>query len=116
MVFKITNNDGSAVDGTTLDTFRPILAGPTSSYREYWRENGTATGVFNAADGTTTYTFTATIPADATGTWAISGDFYRFVNVTQGDGDPDIEVREVGVNPFSTSRSPAPSRLGGRSS
>ena len=58
-VFKITNGDGTAVDGTKLATFSPILAGPTSNYGANFRENAITKGVFSAAAGTTTYTFTA---------------------------------------------------------
>ena len=81
-VFKITNGDGTAVDGTKLTTFSPILAGPTSSYSKYYRENAITKGVFSAAAGTTTYTFTAALPADATGTWTISADLRRNVSLS----------------------------------
>ena len=38
VVFKLTNNDGSAVDGSKLTSFAPMIAGPTSSYSKYYRE------------------------------------------------------------------------------
>jgi OmcA/MtrC family decaheme c-type cytochrome len=99
-VFKITNNDGTAVDGTKLATFSPILAGPSSSYSKYYRENAITKGVFSAAAGTTTYTFTAALPADASGTWTISADFRRNASLKRGDGKADIAIQESTLNPI----------------
>ncbi|HEV7487551.1 MAG TPA: OmcA/MtrC family decaheme c-type cytochrome [Thermoanaerobaculia bacterium] len=99
-VFKITNNDGTAVDGTKLATFSPILAGPSSSYSKYYRENAITKGVFSAAAGTTTYTFTQALPADASGTWTISADFRRNATLKRGDGKADIAIQESTLNPI----------------
>jgi OmcA/MtrC family decaheme c-type cytochrome len=99
-IFKITNNDGTAVDGTKLATFSPILAGPSSNYSKYYRENAITKGVFSAAAGTTTYTFTAALPADATGTWTISADFRRNASLKRGDGKADIAIQESTLNPI----------------
>jgi OmcA/MtrC family decaheme c-type cytochrome len=98
-VFKLTNTDGSAVDGTKLTTFAPILAGPTSSYSKYYRESALTTAVFNATAGTTSYTFTAIVPTDATGTWTVSGDIYRNATLVRGDGKANMTMREAAVNP-----------------
>jgi OmcA/MtrC family decaheme c-type cytochrome len=92
--FKITNNDGTVVDGTKLATFSPILAGPSSNYSKYYRENAISKGVFSAAAGTTTYTFTAALPADASGTWTISADLRRNASLKRGDGKADITIQE----------------------
>jgi len=99
-VFKLTNADGSAVDGTKLATFSPILAGPTSSYSKYYRENGITKGVFDPTAGTTTYTFAAALPADATGTWTVSVDLRRNVSLKRGDGKTDIALQESTINPI----------------
>jgi OmcA/MtrC family decaheme c-type cytochrome len=99
-VFKFTNGDGTAVDGTKLATFSPILAGQTSSYSKYYRENALTKGVFDATAGTTTYTFTAALPGDASGTWTVSGDFYRNATLKRGDGKTDITLREAAMNPI----------------
>jgi OmcA/MtrC family decaheme c-type cytochrome len=99
-VFKLTNADGTAVDGTKLATFSPILAGPTSNYTKYYRENAIAKAVFSAAAGTTSYTFTATLPADASGTWTISADLRRNVSLKRGDGKADIAIQESTLNPI----------------
>ena len=99
-VFKITNNDGTAVDGTKLATFSPILAGPSSNYTKYYRENAITKGVFSAAAGTTSYAFTAALPADASGTWTISADLRRNVSLKRGDGKADIAIQESTLNPI----------------
>jgi OmcA/MtrC family decaheme c-type cytochrome len=99
-VFKITNGDGTAVDGTKLATFSPIFAGPTSNYATNVRENAITKGIFSAAAGTTTYTFTGTLPATASGTWTISADLRRAVSLKRGDGKADIAIQESTLNPI----------------
>lgn len=101
VVFKLTNTDDkSAIDGTKLSTFSPMLAGNTASYYKYFREDARAKAVFDAAKGTTTYTFTNAIPADATGTWAVSADIYRTVSIKRADGGADITgLRDAALNP-----------------
>jgi OmcA/MtrC family decaheme c-type cytochrome len=99
-VFKLANTDGTAIDGTKLATFSPILAGSTTNYTKYYRENAITKGVFNAGAGTTTYTFTAVVPADATGTWTISADLRRNVVLKRADGKADITLQESTNNPI----------------
>jgi OmcA/MtrC family decaheme c-type cytochrome len=100
VVLKLTNNAGAAVDGSKITSFAPMIAGPTSSYTKYYRESGAARAVFDAATGNTTYTFTNAIPADAHGTWVISGDFYRNATLKRTDGEADITLREAAYNPI----------------
>ncbi len=101
VVFAIKNGDGSAVDGTKLSTFSPILAGPTSSYAKYFREDARATAKFDAATGNTTYTFTNAIPEGSTGTWTFSADIYRTVQLKAPDGsNQGAAVREAAYNPL----------------
>ena len=100
VVFKLTNGDGSAVDGTKLSTFSPICAGATSSYSKYYRENALTTGIFDAAAGTTKYTFVTALPVDASGTWTISADLRRNVTLKRGDGKADIALQESTTNPI----------------
>ena len=100
VTYKITNTDGTAVNGSTLNSFSPMFAGPTFSYVTYTREAAAGKATFDAASGNTTYTFTGALPADAAGTWAISLDAYRNVNLKRGDGKADIVQRECATNPF----------------
>ena len=99
-VFALKNGDGTFVDGTKIGTFSPILAGATSDYTWYKREDGRTTGTFDATAGTTTYTFTNAIPENATGTWTISADLRRNATLKRGDGGADIAVQESTVNPI----------------
>ena len=103
-VFAITNGDGTAIDGSKLNTFAPILAGPTTSYTTFWRESGvpsstnTNVGTFDAATGYTTYTFTHAIPDAASGTWAVTADITRNVTLKKNNGQADITQREAAFN------------------
>jgi OmcA/MtrC family decaheme c-type cytochrome len=103
VVYSVKNADGSAVDGTKLQSFAPIFAGPTSSYRTYVSESGLASGtnpsVFNAATGTTTHTFSKPLPADASGSWSASVDIRRSASLVRGDGKPAIAFSEGTANP-----------------
>lgn len=105
VAFKITDKTGAAVDGSKLSTFAPILAGPTSSYTKYYRENGLAKAQFDPATGNTLYTFTAKVPDDATGTWTISGDFYKTYTLQRATPDANggttiANVRDAAFNPI----------------
>jgi len=104
VVFALKNGDGTAVDGSKLGTFAPIMAGPTTSYTTFFRESGvpsatnTNVGVFDATTGTTTYTFTNAIPATQTGTWAFTADITRNVTLKQNNGKADLTQREAAFN------------------
>ncbi|HLJ75642.1 MAG TPA: OmcA/MtrC family decaheme c-type cytochrome, partial [Thermoanaerobaculia bacterium] len=100
VTFKITNADGTPVDGNKLSTFSPIQAGPTTSYTWNKRDNAIGKATFDANAGTTTYTFIDAIPAGSTGTYAFSADIRRNATVKRADGKADISVRESVINPF----------------
>ena len=103
VAFAITNGDGSAVDGSKLTTFAPLFGGPTTSYTKYYRESAVGKALFDPATGLSTYTFTAAVPAEATGTWTVSADIYRNAILKRADGKADISVREVAFNPVKDS-------------
>lgn len=93
--FKVTNrDDGSFVPPSTLNSCNFLLGGPTTEYTRYLR--GDARGATVSGE-VATYTFTNPIPADATGTWALSADVYR--NITLNPG-PTAAIREAAQNPF----------------
>jgi len=104
VTFAIKNGDGTPVDGSKLGTFAPIMAGPTTSYTTFYRESGvpsstnTNAGVYDATAGTTTYTFTKTIPSTETGTWAFTADITRNVTLKQNNGKADLTQREAAFN------------------
>jgi OmcA/MtrC family decaheme c-type cytochrome len=96
ITFKVTNGDGSVVDPKTLNSLRFNMGGPNSDYTTYIREAANnASSV--CSGGTCTYTYTAKIPADATGSWTMTADCYR--NVTLNPG-PATAVREAAKNPI----------------
>jgi OmcA/MtrC family decaheme c-type cytochrome len=98
-VFLLKNGDGTPIDGTKLNTFAPIFAGPTSSYRTFVRESALTRGVYDPAAGTTSYTFNTALPADATGTWSISADIQRAFSLVRADGKPNVTGSESPLNP-----------------
>ncbi|MFZ2492888.1 MAG: OmcA/MtrC family decaheme c-type cytochrome [Thermoanaerobaculia bacterium] len=104
VTYKITDKSNKAVDGSKLSTFAPMIAGPTGDYTKYFREApavGAASRVYNATTGNTSYTFTNAIPADATGTWVVSGDFYMTSTIKRADGEADITgIRDAAFNPI----------------
>jgi OmcA/MtrC family decaheme c-type cytochrome len=100
VVFRVTNNDGTAVDATKLATFGPKLGGNSASYSKYFSESGVGKTGFDATTGNTTYAFTNAIPADATGTWTVSADFRRNVTLKRADGKADIALQESTLNPI----------------
>jgi OmcA/MtrC family decaheme c-type cytochrome len=103
VVFNIDNADGTPIDGTKLTAFSPKLGGPTSSYATYYSESGVATGKtpgsYDPATGYTSYTFANAIPANATGTWAVTVDIERAFSLVRGDGKANITGNESTVNP-----------------
>jgi OmcA/MtrC family decaheme c-type cytochrome len=100
VVFKLTNTDGTAIDGGKLATFSPIQAGNTGSYSWYKRDNAIGKSIFNATAGTTTYTFADAIPAGSTGTWTFSADIRRNTTLKRADGKADIAYQESTINPI----------------
>jgi OmcA/MtrC family decaheme c-type cytochrome len=100
VTYKITDNAGNKIDGTKLNSFNPICSGPTSSYAWYYRESALTKGVYDAAAGTTTYTFATAMPTNGKGTWVLSADTYRNSVIKRADGKADITVREAAVNPI----------------
>jgi OmcA/MtrC family decaheme c-type cytochrome len=99
IVFEIRNADGTFVNGKTLATFAPIHGGPTSDYRNYYREDARTAATYDANTGRTTYTFTNAIPAGSTGTWGFTADIYRNAEIVRADDNSTIALREAVFNP-----------------
>ncbi|OFW39828.1 MAG: hypothetical protein A3J28_10815 [Acidobacteria bacterium RIFCSPLOWO2_12_FULL_60_22] len=97
VTFKVTDGKGNPVDPNKLDYMRFSLAGPTSDYRVHVRER-----VPKAEAGPTgyTYTFTAAIPSDASGTFAVALDAYRDVTIPGPLLGQSFTVREAPRNPI----------------
>jgi OmcA/MtrC family decaheme c-type cytochrome len=103
IVFSLRNTDGTAIDATKLTAFAPMYAGPTSNYKTFTRESALSSnntrGVFDAAAGTTSYTFSVALPADASGTWSATADIERAYSLVRADGNPNVTGIESTLNP-----------------
>lgn len=97
VTFKLTNkDDGTAVDPATLSGLSLVLGGPTTDYATYVSENALAA----TFDGTTaTYTFKAALPADAAGTWVVTGEAYRAVTL-DNHTETGLATRDAARNPI----------------
>jgi len=108
VVFKITNGDGTPVDGNKLTSFSPKFAGSTASYgKPYFSETANGKSTFDATTGNTTYTFTNAVPADASGTWTVTADIYRTVTLLRNDGKQNVKIWGSPITDASTMREAA---------
>ena len=101
VTFKIANDQGEAMAPDDLDYLAVTLAGPTDDYRTrvtetiYASASDTSSAAKVAGDGAYAYTFQATLPADATGTFAVAPEGYSEQKL-RGIRDP---IRVSGNNP-----------------
>jgi OmcA/MtrC family decaheme c-type cytochrome len=108
--FKITNGDGSAVDGTKLARVGPMIGGPTTSYTNVGaqptasyggqplRESAATSVKYDAATKLTSFTYVGKVPSDWKGSVGVSADIYRTVALKRGDGQADLSQREAAYN------------------
>lgn len=105
--WKITNGDGTPVDGTKLSRVGPMIGGPTTSYTnagaqptasyggQPLRESAATSVKYDAATKLTSFTYVGKIPADWKGSVVVTADIYRTVTLKRGDGGADISQREA---------------------
>lgn len=113
VTFTLKDKDGKIVMPSDMTSLSLVLAGPTTDYATYVSE--TARGAQDLGGGRFAYTFTATIPADAKGSFTIGAEGYRntvlspgttkeqtvrdaILNVTKTfsvDGKPVVNRRQV---------------------
>ncbi len=112
VTFNIKDNAGKSIDPKDMDNVALTLAGPTTDYTNRWTETvarkpSNPSLAKDAGNGNFTYTFTATVPSDATGTYAVGMEGYLIENLKKADGStllgPDkktpLAVRDAGFNP-----------------
>ena len=102
VTFSITDNAGNPIAPTSMNFLNLVMAGPTGDYANLVSESATSATAAGAA-GTYSYTFKATVPANATGTYTIGIEGYRNINLVPGTVAAQT-VRDVGFNqlfPFS---------------
>ncbi len=127
VTFNIKDSSGASVDPKDMDNLALTLAGPTTDYTNRWTETvarkpSNPSLAKDAANGNFTYTFTQTIPSDATGTYAVGMEGYMNETLKRADGTPllgadkktPLAVRDAGFNPVVyvavTDPKPAPRR------
>jgi OmcA/MtrC family decaheme c-type cytochrome len=97
--FKITEDDGTSVDPSTMATLAIRIAGPTTDFTHYISENANS-GSAPDGDGYM-YAFTTPMPDDAAGTYTVTIDNRRTVTLVDNpEGEDDITVTESGPNPI----------------
>jgi OmcA/MtrC family decaheme c-type cytochrome len=109
--FRLTDKNGKALDPNTMTRLAFTLAGPTSDYATYVSENLPGK-VTVGSNGVLSYTFTAAIPATATGTYVIEAESYLNVTVNKVVKPPVIQ-RDVSTNvvfPFAVTGTLSPRR------
>jgi OmcA/MtrC family decaheme c-type cytochrome len=94
VTFNVKDNSGGAVDISRLDFLNLVMAGPTADYNGYVSEDvrkATASGPDYV------YTFTAALPANAAGSFAVGIEGYRNVTINPNTVNSQV-VRDVGFN------------------
>jgi OmcA/MtrC family decaheme c-type cytochrome len=96
VTFGVKDKSGQPIDATKMDRLSLVLAGPTTDYSTYVSEDPRKTLTANS-DGTFTYTFQATVPAGATGTYSIGIEGYRNETLNPNTKQSQV-VRDAGLN------------------
>jgi len=111
IMFTVTDNAGnsfSAGDVAALNRLAFAISGPTTDYTAVGLtptavgggKSGTLTGP--DADGVFSYTPALSIPADASGTWAIGAEARRAVQLAVGQNSSPKTAEEAAPNPVVT--------------
>jgi OmcA/MtrC family decaheme c-type cytochrome len=96
VTFTLKDKSGKPILPSAMDRLNLVLAGPTSDYATYVSEDARkATGT---ADGRYFWTFTASIPANAKGSYAVMIEGRRVVTLLQGTKQEVPNVRDAGAN------------------
>jgi OmcA/MtrC family decaheme c-type cytochrome len=100
VTFSIADKSGKAIAPANMDRLALVLAGPTTDYASYVSEDPRKTAVANA-DGTYSYTFKATIPSGAAGTFSVGIEGYRNFKFPAGqrpNNPAEQSIRDAGAN------------------
>src|ERR1022692_227356 len=102
VVFSVTDARGNAIPRCTMSSLSLVLAGPTADYGVL--QNGTAAylseSVLTAATASGsnwTYTFKGTVPAGATGSYAVGIEGYKNITINPGTVISQV-VRDAGMS------------------
>lgn len=92
--FKITDKNNAAIAPADMARIALRLAGPTADYRWYLLESAAKAGF---ANGVATYTFTGTLPSDASGTYSVGIEGYVNTKLNPGT-KKELVYRDAGDN------------------
>ncbi|MBI3667684.1 MAG: OmcA/MtrC family decaheme c-type cytochrome [Acidobacteria bacterium] len=82
VVFTLKDNSGSPIAPSQMDLLALVIAGPTTDYSYWFRED--ATGAQAGSDGTVSYTFKEALSANAQGTYTVGIEGSRPVTLLAG--------------------------------
>lgn len=96
VTFTIKDKSGAVIPANRMNALSLVLAGPTADYASYVSEPAAAAAQ-DLGGGRYAYTFNATIPADATGSYTVGMEGYRNVTLQPGTTIEQV-VRDAGTN------------------
>jgi hypothetical protein len=96
VTFSASTKNGT-LDPYTMDRFRLMLSGPNDDISFRVQDSSAGKSVVWVGDNLWSYTFSTALPADATGSYAVSFEGRANVEVMMG-GDATVQ-RDVGENP-----------------
>jgi OmcA/MtrC family decaheme c-type cytochrome len=94
VTFTVQGKDGNSLDITKMDLLNLVMTGPTTDYNGYVSEDvrkATPSGAQFV------YTFTAALPATATGSYAVGIEGYKNFTINPGTVNSAV-VRDLGFN------------------
>ena len=92
--FRITDRKGGPILPAQMNSLSLYVAGPTTDYSRLIREDARKA---EGSNGEYSWTFQQALPADATGTFAVSIEGYRNVKLLEGT-TKEITQRDAGLN------------------
>jgi OmcA/MtrC family decaheme c-type cytochrome len=96
ITYSVKDNSGNVIDLEDIDRAMFVVAGPNTDYATYWEEDALSSSVDNG-DGTYSYTFSTSMPSDASGSWSVGVEGRTVVNIDDGQGGT-ISVRDTTTN------------------
>src|SRR5450759_4732394 len=94
VTFTVKDKSGTLLDISKMDLLNLVLTGPTTDYNGYVSEDIRKAP---ASGGQYVYTFTAALPATATGSYAVGIEGYKNFTINPGTVNSAV-VRDVGFN------------------
>lgn len=97
VVYSIKDKAGNTVPPSEMTSLSLVLAGPTYEYQTEPVVSEDARAAASLGDGTFSYTFKASIPGEASGSWAVGIQGY-LIQAISGPRGSSVEVRDAGFN------------------